>query len=264
MEHSSQNETNTNQNSSNINSEPSVSQFECKICMNVAKKPIVTKCGHLYCWDCIQTWSETKQSKTIECPVCHYIFDIDKVIPLYTTENSTSSNSSEQRPKPERPRPDHNSSEQQDQRRQNERNRNFNFDVFGQNMNNLFAGLNGFSFSMNIGGNGHFSVSFLPCILMAVFSFFTAFSSFFMNSIFGDNNQNTVHNQRQQQNTHNNYRQSQNTNANRGYNHHNYKGVDIYYSNFEFGLDFTIALVIVFIGVSMWICRNLNRNNRAN
>lgn len=29
------------------------SKFECVICMETAKEPVVTKCGHLYCWPCI-------------------------------------------------------------------------------------------------------------------------------------------------------------------------------------------------------------------
>jgi hypothetical protein len=29
------------------------SNFECSICMDVAKEPVVTKCGHLFCWPCI-------------------------------------------------------------------------------------------------------------------------------------------------------------------------------------------------------------------
>lgn len=29
------------------------SNYECAICMEIAKEPVVTKCGHLYCWPCI-------------------------------------------------------------------------------------------------------------------------------------------------------------------------------------------------------------------
>ncbi len=32
---------------------PKENIFECAICMETAKEPIVTKCGHLYCWPCI-------------------------------------------------------------------------------------------------------------------------------------------------------------------------------------------------------------------
>lgn len=29
------------------------SAYECIICIEIAKEPVVTKCGHLYCWPCI-------------------------------------------------------------------------------------------------------------------------------------------------------------------------------------------------------------------
>lgn len=60
---------------------PGVSQFECKICMDVAKSPVVTQCGHLYCWDCILRWSDHKKSEMIECPVCNYALNVNKLIP---------------------------------------------------------------------------------------------------------------------------------------------------------------------------------------
>ena len=28
-------------------------QFECNICFDAAKDPVVTQCGHLYCWSCL-------------------------------------------------------------------------------------------------------------------------------------------------------------------------------------------------------------------
>lgn len=27
--------------------------FQCNICYEVAKEPVVTLCGHLYCWPCV-------------------------------------------------------------------------------------------------------------------------------------------------------------------------------------------------------------------
>lgn len=29
------------------------SKYECSICIETAKEPVVTKCGHLFCWPCI-------------------------------------------------------------------------------------------------------------------------------------------------------------------------------------------------------------------
>lgn len=33
--------------------DPANSYFECNICLELAQEPIVTQCGHLYCWSCI-------------------------------------------------------------------------------------------------------------------------------------------------------------------------------------------------------------------
>lgn len=32
------------------------SAFECNICYELAQEPVVTLCGHLYCWPCIYRW----------------------------------------------------------------------------------------------------------------------------------------------------------------------------------------------------------------
>lgn len=29
------------------------SHFECNVCLEVAQEPVVTLCGHLYCWPCL-------------------------------------------------------------------------------------------------------------------------------------------------------------------------------------------------------------------
>jgi RING-type zinc-finger len=33
------------------------SAFECNICYELAHEPVVTLCGHLYCWPCIYRWA---------------------------------------------------------------------------------------------------------------------------------------------------------------------------------------------------------------
>ena len=30
--------------------------WECNICLETAKEPVITQCGHLYCWPCIHKY----------------------------------------------------------------------------------------------------------------------------------------------------------------------------------------------------------------
>ena len=37
---------------------PLVSPFDCNICLDGVTQPVVTRCGHLYCWPCLYRWLE--------------------------------------------------------------------------------------------------------------------------------------------------------------------------------------------------------------
>eukprot|EP00250_Pteridium_aquilinum_P020485 c24833_g1_i3 orf=187-990(-) len=65
---------------SDIASVPS-SNFDCSICLDLPQDPVVTMCGHLFCWSCLYQWI-TIHSVLEECPVCKALVK-DKVIPLY-------------------------------------------------------------------------------------------------------------------------------------------------------------------------------------
>lgn len=56
--------------------------FECNICLDIAQDPIVTQCGHLYCWPCIYKWLQV-YPEVQQCPVCKAGVSMDLVIPLY-------------------------------------------------------------------------------------------------------------------------------------------------------------------------------------
>jgi len=56
--------------------------FRCHICLesNISE-PVVTTCGHLYCWPCLYRWLE----KEVVCPLCKA--SVRQVIPIYATAN---------------------------------------------------------------------------------------------------------------------------------------------------------------------------------
>ncbi|XP_010254967.1 PREDICTED: E3 ubiquitin-protein ligase RNF185-like [Nelumbo nucifera] len=56
--------------------------FECNICFELAQDPIVTLCGHLFCWPCLYKWLHI-HSHSQECPVCKALVQEDKLVPLY-------------------------------------------------------------------------------------------------------------------------------------------------------------------------------------
>lgn len=56
--------------------------FECSICLDLAQEPIVTRCGHLFCWPCIWKWLRM-HSKSHECPICKAYIKEGKLVPLY-------------------------------------------------------------------------------------------------------------------------------------------------------------------------------------
>jgi len=66
-------------------SDPNINQYECNICLEVASEPVITPCGHLYCWPCIYSWLASDQ-EFLSCPVCKNGISIKSLIPLYTKE----------------------------------------------------------------------------------------------------------------------------------------------------------------------------------
>ncbi|KAK8529609.1 hypothetical protein V6N12_060387 [Hibiscus sabdariffa] len=76
------------------------SGFDCNICLDSVQDPVVTLCGHLYCWPCIYKWlrfqtisTENLDQRRQQCPVCKAEVSQTTLIPLYgrglTTDAST-------------------------------------------------------------------------------------------------------------------------------------------------------------------------------
>lgn len=73
-------------------SEDNSGGMDCNICLELVQDPVVTFCGHLYCWPCIYKWihfqtvpsemSEHQQQHP-QCPVCKADVSKETLIPLY-------------------------------------------------------------------------------------------------------------------------------------------------------------------------------------
>lgn len=57
--------------------------FDCSICLEPVAEPVVTLCGHLYCWPCMYRWLKSKQHGSGRCPVCKASVSEDHLVPLF-------------------------------------------------------------------------------------------------------------------------------------------------------------------------------------
>ncbi|GAV67631.1 zf-C3HC4_2 domain-containing protein [Cephalotus follicularis] len=62
--------------------------FDCNICLDPANEPVVTLCGHLYCWPCIYKWllvqsASLASDEPPQCPVCKADISHTTMVPLY-------------------------------------------------------------------------------------------------------------------------------------------------------------------------------------
>ncbi|KAE9445605.1 hypothetical protein C3L33_22502, partial [Rhododendron williamsianum] len=62
--------------------------FDCNICLELAREPVVTCCGHLFCWPCIYRWLNV-HSDAKECPVCKGEVTVKNVTPIYGRGTNT-------------------------------------------------------------------------------------------------------------------------------------------------------------------------------
>ncbi|CAJ2646329.1 unnamed protein product [Trifolium pratense] len=68
--------------SSGNSSNNDAGDFECNICFDLAQDPVITLCGHLFCWPCLYKWLHY-HSQCQECPVCKALVQEEKLVPLY-------------------------------------------------------------------------------------------------------------------------------------------------------------------------------------
>ena len=101
--------------------------FECTICLDTAKEPVLTKCGHMFCWPCIYNWLDSKGGRA-KCPNCKNEITKDDLIPVYANgENKENTNRFKNIPK--RPKAERNPSSDNDN--DNQSFFNFAFNSFG-------------------------------------------------------------------------------------------------------------------------------------
>eukprot|EP00929_Paragymnodinium_shiwhaense_P016568 TRINITY_DN125005_c0_g1_i1.p1 TRINITY_DN125005_c0_g1~~TRINITY_DN125005_c0_g1_i1.p1 ORF type:complete len:171 (+),score=13.06 TRINITY_DN125005_c0_g1_i1:98-610(+) len=68
--------------------------LECNICLESAFEPVVTRCGHLFCWQCLHQWLHQPRRSPVHgglqpstgssvCPVCKAGVAVSNVTPIY-------------------------------------------------------------------------------------------------------------------------------------------------------------------------------------
>ncbi|CAK9009982.1 unnamed protein product [Durusdinium trenchii] len=72
--------------------------FECNICFETAFEPVVTRCGHLFCWKCLHLWLSAPRRSAYgnlqpsngwsSCPVCKAAVSQQTVTPVYARDGS--------------------------------------------------------------------------------------------------------------------------------------------------------------------------------
>ncbi|XP_046638388.1 peroxisome biogenesis factor 10-like [Daphnia pulicaria] len=55
---------------------------KCSLCWDSRKNTACTPCGHLFCWQCILQWLQTKH----ECPLCRESVQPSRIVPLLNYE----------------------------------------------------------------------------------------------------------------------------------------------------------------------------------
>ena len=78
---------------------------ECPICLSNARLPVATRCGHIFCWDCIKNWVNVKGK--LECPICKSGIKLEEVIRIYSGDNELKKGEIDDRPQSERIKPEY-------------------------------------------------------------------------------------------------------------------------------------------------------------
>ncbi|KAF1800689.1 hypothetical protein V8B55DRAFT_1390952 [Mucor lusitanicus] len=80
--------------------------YECNICLDIARCPVLTLCGHLFCWKCLVVWLKTcnLENQNTTCPVCFRVCDQgNDIIPIYGRVEQSEEMDMPKRPRGHRP-----------------------------------------------------------------------------------------------------------------------------------------------------------------
>ncbi|CAH2077702.1 unnamed protein product [Thlaspi arvense] len=88
--------------------------FDCNICLDQVRDPVVTLCGHLFCWPCIYKWTDSTnisrqrvdqydKKESPKCPVCKSDVSDATLVPIYGRGQKTPRSGSNVPNRPPRP-----------------------------------------------------------------------------------------------------------------------------------------------------------------
>ncbi|KAK8894915.1 hypothetical protein M9Y10_023356 [Tritrichomonas musculus] len=165
--------------SNNGGEQKKTERWHCPICKDQLKSPVVSPCGHIFCWPCISKHLQNEENGNKICPVCHKPLDLEKIVPIYGQTNQAKDNEAPPPPKAERVETEEEIRERNRQNNQffNQNGNNFNFEFgmfpFGASIG--FTYRNGTGFQAYRGNNRQgfrnplfimFFVFLLPTIIM--------------------------------------------------------------------------------------------------
>ena len=134
-------------------SSDNTNNFECTICLDTAKEPVLTKCGHMFCWPCIYNWLDSKGGRA-KCPNCKNEITKDDLIPVYAN-NENKENTNRFKNIPKRPKAERNPNSDRDE------NSNQSFFNFGFGNSFSFGGFFPFmGMGMNFNSNNQYETDY--------------------------------------------------------------------------------------------------------
>jgi E3 ubiquitin-protein ligase RNF5 len=73
---------------------PPACRAPLQVCLDTASEPVITFCGHLYCWGCLYLWMKARADSGALCPLCKVPISEDCIIPVYGRGRSCRSSTS--------------------------------------------------------------------------------------------------------------------------------------------------------------------------